>query len=101
MGGVDQADSVGPGSHVELAGCAQVEEDGPGGVEQREHRRRTVRCPEVQVGHPPSEQRVALAEVVVDVEAGDHPGRAHPGLIHRQHLEHGLAERHAAIVDVG
>ena len=66
--GVDQPDSIRPRRDVEAAGFTEVEEHGPGVVQQGEHARRTVGGAQVEVGHAPPEQRVSLAEVVVDVE---------------------------------
>ena len=70
-------------------------------MQQCEHARRTVGGVQVEVGHPPPEQRVALAEVVVDVEAGDHPGDAPARLVHGQQLGHRVAQGLAAVVGVG
>src|SRR2546427_12484035 len=41
--GVDQPDSIRPGSDVETAGFTEVEEDGPGVVQKGEDARGTVR----------------------------------------------------------
>ena len=48
---------------------------------------------EVEIGHAAPEQRVARAEVVVDVEAGHHRGEALARLVHAQQLGHDLAQR--------
>ena len=96
--GVDQPDPVGPRREVEAAGRAEVEEHGPGVVQQGEDAGRAVGGLQVEVGHAPPEQRVALAEVVVDVEAGDHPGDVPARLVHAQQLGHGVAQRLAALV---
>ena len=70
-------------------------------MQQGEDAGGSVLGPQVEVGHPPSEQRVPLAEVVVDVETGDHPGDAAAGLVHAQLVEHGGAEGPAAVVGAG
>ena len=69
--GVDQLDPVGPWSDVEAAGLTEVEQHRPGVVQQLEDSERAVGGHEVQIGHPASEQRMSLAEVVVDVQPGD------------------------------
>ena len=96
--GVDQADSIGPRSDVEAADFTEVEEHGPGVVQQGEYAGGAVLGVHVEVGHAPPEQRVPLAEVVVDVETGDHPGDARARPVHAQQLEHRDAEGLAALV---
>ena len=96
--GVDQPDSIRPRRDVEAAEFTEVEEHGPGVVQQGEHARRTVGGVQVEVGHAPPEQRVSLSEVVVDVETGDHRGDALARLVHGQQLDHGVAEGPAALV---
>src|SRR2546430_1515403 len=54
--GVDQPDSIRPRSDVETAGFTEVEEDGPGVVQQGKDARRTVRGIQVEVGHTASER---------------------------------------------
>src|SRR5207249_8218805 len=76
---VDQPDSIRPRTDVETAGFTEVEEDGPGVVQQGEYARRTVRGIKVEVGHAASEQRVSFSTVVVDVQARDHPGESPAG----------------------
>src|SRR2546429_1465921 len=55
--GVDQPDSIRPGRNVETAGSTEVEEDGPGVVQEGEHASGTVSGVHVEVGHAPPEQR--------------------------------------------
>jgi hypothetical protein len=62
--GVDKPDPICPWRDVEAAGFAEVEEDGPGVVQQGENARGTVRGMQVEVGHAPPEQRVSLSEVI-------------------------------------
>src|SRR5713226_9496382 len=59
--GVDQPDSICPRRNVEPAGFTEVEEHGPGVVQQGEDARWTVRGMQVEVGHAPPEQRVSLS----------------------------------------
>ena len=59
---------------------------------------RTVGGVQVEVGHAPPEQRVSLAEVVVDVETGDHRGDAPARLVHAQQFGHGVAESLVTVV---
>ena len=99
--GVDQPDSICPRRDVEPAGLTEIEQHGPGVMQQSEHAARTVGGVQVEIGHAAPEQRVSLPEVVVDVEPGDHRGDALAGLVHAQHVEHGVAERLAALVDAG
>ena len=65
MRGIDEPDAIRPRSKVETAGFTEVEEHGPGVVQQREHARRTVDSLQIEVGHAPPEQRVRVTEVVV------------------------------------
>ena len=58
VSGVDQPDSTGPRRNVETVGLTEVEEHGPGVVQQGEHRVGTVGGEQVEVGHAPPEQRV-------------------------------------------
>ena len=53
MPGVDQPDSIRPGGEVETAGITEVEEDGPGFVQQGEYPSGTVESVQVEVGHAP------------------------------------------------
>ena len=98
VGGVDQPDPIRPRREVEAAGRAEVEEHGPGVVQQVEDARGAVGGLQVEVGHAPPEQRVSLAEVVVDVEAGEHRGDVRARLVHGQQLGHGVAQRPVAVV---
>ena len=52
----------------------------------------------VEVGHAPPEQRVSLAEVVVDVETAEHRGDVPPRLVHAQQFGHRVAERLVTVV---
>src|SRR5712692_2763026 len=72
--GVDQLNSIRPGLEVEAAGLTEVEQDRPGIVQQGEYSQRAVGGDEVEIGHAAPEQRVSLTEVVMNVQAGHHPG---------------------------
>ena len=96
--GVDQPDSIRPRRDVEAAGFTEVEEHGPGVVQQGEDARGTVGGVQVEVGHAPPEQRVSLSEVVVDVETGEHRGDAPARLVHAQQFGHGVAEGLVTVV---
>jgi hypothetical protein len=45
----------------------------------------------VEIGHPTTEQRVSLPEVVVDVQTGDHPGEPPASLVDAQQVGDGVA----------
>ncbi len=83
---------------VEAAGLTEVEEHRPGSVQQGEDPQRAVGGDQVEIGHAASEQRVALAQVVVDVQTGHLRGEARARLVHAQQLGHGVAHRLDAIV---
>ena len=87
-----------PWSDVEAAGLTEVEEHRPGLVQQGEDPHRAVGGDQVEIGHAASEQRVSLAQVVVDVQAGHHRGESFPRLVHAQQLGHGVAQHLDAIV---
>src|SRR5437764_2188176 len=65
---VDQLNSVTPRSDVKAAGLTEVEQHWPRVVQQLEGAERSVGGHEIQVGHATSEQRMSLAEVVVNVQ---------------------------------
>ena len=56
---------------------------------------------QVDVGHAPAEQWVSLAEVVVDVETGEHGGDALARFVHGEQLGELGAERVVAVVGRG
>ena len=68
-------------------------------MQQGEDPQRAVGGDQVEIGHAASEQRVALAEVVVDVQAGHHRAEPSARLVHAQELGHAVAQRLGAIVD--
>ena len=59
-------------------------------MQEREHPQRAVGGDQVEIRHAPAEQRVPLAEVVVDVEPGQHPGDALARLVQPQEVGHGV-----------
>ena len=91
--GVDEPDSIRPGRNVETAGCTEVEEHGPRVMQQGEDACRAVGGVQVEVGHAPPEQRVSLAEVVADVETGNHRGDVLTRLVHAQQFGHRVVQR--------
>src|SRR6202171_2443360 len=62
--GVNELNAVGPRCDIEPTRLAEVEQDGPGGVEQLEDPKRGITGHQVQVGHATSQQRMSLAQVV-------------------------------------
>ncbi len=83
---VDQLDAVSPRSDVEAARLAEVEQHRLCVVEQLEDPERAVGGCEVEVGHPPSQQRMSVAEVVVDIQPGDDAGEPLARLVHDHEL---------------
>src|SRR3954469_7120368 len=75
---VDEPDSLRPRGDVEAPSFTEVQQHGPGVVQQAVHTRRTCGGVQVEVGHSPTDQRVSFAKVVVDVETGDHRCEAPP-----------------------
>ena len=68
-------------------------------MQQGEDPQRAVGGDEVEIRHAASEQRVSLAEVVVDVQAGHHRGESAARLVHAEKLGHAVAQGLGAIVD--
>ena len=79
-------------------GSTEVEQHRPGIVQQGEDPQRAVGGDQVEIGHAASEQRVALAQVVMDVQTGHHRGESLTRLVHAQQLGHGVAQCLDAIV---
>src|SRR5438270_10960185 len=98
--GIDPPDSIRPGKNVATAAFTEVEEDGTGAVQQGEDARGTVRGVQVEVRHAAPEQRVSLSQVVVDVQARDHPGESPAGLFHGEELGDDVAQRLDVVVGV-
>jgi hypothetical protein len=90
--GVDRQRSVCPWSDVEVAGLTEVEEHRPGIVQQGEYPQRAVGGDQVQIGHVASEQRVSLAEFVMNVQTGHHRGESFARLVHAEELGNGVAQ---------
>ncbi len=67
---------------LEATRLSEVDEQRLAATQQFEHTRRLGRGgSEVEVGHPPSEQRVAVTEVVMDIERGSHAGKLDTRLV--------------------
>jgi hypothetical protein len=75
----------------------EVEQHGPGVVQQGEHAKRAVGGDQVQIGHAAPEQRVSLTEVVMNVQARHHPGEPFARLVHAQQLGDDVAQRIGAL----
>src|SRR5580765_6651877 len=97
--GVDRQDSVCTAGGVETPGLAKVQKDRVGVVEEGEYAHRSTGRDHVEIGHAASEQRMSLAQVVMDVQAGHHRGESFAWLVHAQQLGHGVAQCVDAIVD--
>ena len=67
-------------------------------MEQIEHPDPPLGGVEVEVGHPPSQQRVAGAQVVVDVETGEHGGHVATWFVHLEQFAHRVTQRLVPIV---
>src|SRR5215813_9037491 len=83
---LDQPDPIRPWGDVEAASRTEVEQDRPGIVQQREHAQRTTCGNEVEIGHATPEQRMSLAEVVANIQTGDHRGEPLARLVHSEEL---------------
>ena len=79
--GVDQLNPIRPRSDVEAAGLTEVEQHRPGIVQQGEDPQRAVGGDQVEIGHAASEQRVSLAEVVMNVQTEHHRGESSARLV--------------------
>ena len=99
--GVDQPDPVRPGRDVVAARLAEVEQHGPGVVQQGEDPYRAAGGDQVEIGHAAPEQRVPFAEVVMNVQSGAPRAVPLAGLVHAQQFGHGLAKRIDARVGPG
>src|SRR5205814_10179980 len=66
---VDHLDPICPRSDLEAAGLTKVEEHRAGTVQQGEDPQRAVAGDHLEIRHAAAEQRVSVAEVVVDVQA--------------------------------
>src|SRR5438876_2442138 len=67
--GFDQLNSIHPRRDVEAPGLTEAEQHRPGIVQEGEYPRRAVGGDQVEIGHAAPEQRVALTEVVMNVQA--------------------------------
>src|SRR6516225_4740808 len=80
--GVDQLNPACPGSDVKAAGFIEVEEHRSGSVQQGEDPQWAVGADHVEIGHATTEQRVLLAEVVVNVQTRHDRGVSLARLVH-------------------
>ncbi|GCC45157.1 hypothetical protein chiPu_0029431, partial [Chiloscyllium punctatum] len=96
IGGVEQLNPVGPPGDVEAAGLAKIEQRRPRLVQQCEDPSRAARRDQIEIGHAASEQWMTVAELVMQVEARHHRGKAAARLLHAQQFGDHLAQRLAA-----
>jgi energy-coupling factor transporter ATP-binding protein EcfA2 len=87
-----------PCGGVEVVAVTEIEQQRPRFAQQLVHACRTFRRSYVHVGHAPSEQWVSFAEVVVDVEPGQHRCEAPARLVHAQQLCDVVAQRLMPVV---
>jgi hypothetical protein len=83
---------------IDPAGLTEVEEHWPGIVQQRVDAQRAIGGDQVEIGHPTADQGVAVADVVVNVQAGHHRRESPAGLVHLEQLRHDLAQGSGAFV---
>jgi hypothetical protein len=67
-------------------------------VQQGEEPQRAVGGDEVEIEHPAPEQRMSLAEIVMNVETGHHRSESSARLVHAEELGHGVAQSLGAVV---
>ena len=84
--GIGQLDAIRPRSDVEAAGLTEVEEHRPGIVQQGEDPQRAVSGDQVEIRHAAPEQRVSLAEVVMNVQTGQLRGQSSSRLVYATEL---------------
>jgi hypothetical protein len=70
-------------------------------VQQGEDPHRAVGGDQVEIGHAAPEQRVPVAEVIMNVQSGHPRGVPLARLVHAQQFGHGLAKRIDARVGPG
>ena len=83
---------------LEATRLAEVEQHWPGIVQQGEKPHRPVCGEQVEIGHAATQQRVPLAEVVMNVQTGHHAGQPSARLVHAEELANDLAQSLGAIV---
>ena len=67
-------------------------------VQQAEDSQRAGNGHQVEIGHAATEQRVLLAQVVVDIQAGHHRAVKFAGLVHLEELGNDLPRGLGAII---
>ena len=92
------ADAIGPSRDIEAARLTEIEEQRPGVVQQREDPQRPVGGDQVEIGHAAPEQRVSLAEVIVNAKTRHLRGQSFMRLIHAEELGHDVAQGLRAVV---
>jgi hypothetical protein len=80
-----------PRSEVEPAGLTEAEQRRPGIMQQGEDPKRAVGGDQVDIGHEASEQRVSLAEILMNVQSRHHRGESSARLVHAEELGHCVA----------
>ena len=74
------------------AWLTEVEDHWPCIVQKGEDSQRAAGGDQVEIGHTSSQQRVSLAEVIVNVQAGLHRGEPSPRLVHAEELGNYFAQ---------
>src|SRR5690606_16241567 len=97
---IDQMNPIRPGCNIEAARFTKVEQHRTSTVQQREYAPGTVCGTDVEVGHAPSEQRMSLSEVVVNIEAGNHRGNPPAWFVHAEQFGDGVAKGLVAVVGI-
>src|SRR5205085_5085169 len=95
---VDQLDPAGPWGDVKVAGLTEVEQQWPCVVQQLEDPPFAVGGGQVEIGHAASEERMSLAELVVNVQPGDDSGEPLARLVHARQLRHDIDQGLHALV---
>src|SRR4029079_11006309 len=75
--GVDPPDTMCPwlpSRDVDIALLTEIEQQRPRIVQQRENPQRAVGGDDVEIGHAPTKQRMAVAEIVANIETGHDAG---------------------------
>ena len=67
-------------------------------MEKGEDPQRAVGGDQVEIGHAASEQRMSLAEIVMNVQTGHRRGESSARLVHAEELGHCVAECFRAVV---
>ena len=90
---LDQTHPVGPPGNLESAPLTEVHQHRRTVVKQGERSPRPVIGHQVQIGHAPPDERVPVAEFVVDVQPGKHAGNRLPRPVHAQQVSQDIVQR--------